>query len=132
MLADAIDNPASVVNLLAEALPTSAAFFLNFVVAQAFLTNALGLVNIGALAFFLVRMCIVCVAMRACWFVNEDPLPQINYMFRSAKAITRRELYNGIFADQDIVYGNELPNLILIVLIGVGKRCCAAISPWFV
>jgi hypothetical protein len=46
---------------------------------------------------------------------------QINHLFRNAKAITRRELYNGIFADQDLVYGDELPNIILIVLIGVGK-----------
>ena len=35
--------------------------------------------------------------------------------------MTRRELYNGIFADQEISYGNELPSFILVVLIGVGE-----------
>ena len=53
------------------------------------------------------------------WLVGDAA--QFNYLFRKAKAITRRELYNGIFADQDIAYGDELPNIVLIVLIGLGK-----------
>lgn len=62
VLADALDDPSSVFDLLAEALPASAAFFLNFVVAQALVSNPLGLLNIGGLVMYWVRaICAMCV-----------------------------------------------------------------------
>ena len=54
VLSDALDDPSGLATLIAEALPVSAVFFLNFAIAQAIVGNAGTLLNIGGLAFVLV------------------------------------------------------------------------------
>lgn len=93
-LESAIDNPASILRLISESLPSVSVFFINFII-----TTWLGGVPLillqaapsGTLAFY--RMCF------------------------NPQRITRPMLKNGPFAPYEVEYGTALPDLLYVLCI---------------
>lgn len=95
-ITDIIDNPTSVVRLVAAALPTTAVFFLNFTITQICLAVPLKLLNIvPVLLMSLYRGCI-----------GQDHL-------------TRRSLFEGPLAPGSISYGTALPSELYLLSIAL-------------
>jgi hypothetical protein len=93
-LADALENPSSIIRLLAAALPSVSVFFINYLLTE-ILTSAPGeLLQLIPLAI---------------WYVYKFLLPE--------PYLTKRQLFNGPLQPAEFDYGSTLPSFLFILCI---------------
>jgi hypothetical protein len=95
-VSDAIDNPASILNYISAALPTTSVFFINFALTQLLISIPLLTLQINQLIYYvIVRL-----------FVPE-------------KNMTRRMIVKDILVNNSIEYGATLPDCLYILAIAL-------------
>lgn len=93
-LADALENPSSIIRLLAAALPSVSVFFINYLITE-ILTSAPG--ELLQLIPFVI------------WYVYKFLLPE--------PYLTKRQLFNGPLQPAEFDYGSSLPSYLFILCI---------------
>ena len=93
-LTDVLDNPVSIVSILANALPTVSTFFINF-----FLTGML-----SGVPLMMLRIGPIVIYRLYCKIFNP-------------RKMTRREFVEGPLAEVDISYEEEIPQILYLVAI---------------